>query len=355
MQFRKELLGEIAKTEEIVQGQREIVEATQGSDPALCQRFKEKLKRNEPKLASLKEGLQLVQNSLSIGLVHKAILGYRDHTVSRITSTTSAPTTSTTSTITTETTEATETTEITADARLSTTTKTSRRTKKLLMDLALIQMDCLADTRPQEIYWQENATRPLIRKNTTCNFWDVDSLGNAQETKEHIKVVARLSRSGSYTMGIVSDFRAVTVFGEEDQPGSWKVEAWAITCPRRMDSVSEGTANQWLMGKDWQPFAKAGDSGSFIIAAAGWEYDGHDNKIIMLPKRQEAFLDNGLSHQPFIVGLLFGASPQLDLAYFIPFDAVKSEIESMTGEKLVWPQKRSEALREAKASLPDWL
>lgn len=156
------------------------------------------------------------------------------------------------------------------------------------MDVALIKMGCLADKRPQEIYWQENDVEPRIKKNTTCNLWD--SLGNSQDAEKHIKVVSRLSRSGFYTRGIVSDFKAVTVFEGKGQPASSSLEgeAWAISCPRKFDSVAEARRTQWLMGKDVYPFCRAGDSGSFVIAAAGWEYDGHDNKISMLSDLQEA-------------------------------------------------------------------
>ncbi|GAM39786.1 hypothetical protein TCE0_034r11613 [Talaromyces pinophilus] len=185
-------------------------------------------------------------------------------------------------------------------------------------------------TRAEEIYLQENADNPPIPKNTTCNFWDVDSLVNPQDAEKHIKVVPRLSRSESYTMGIVSDFRAVTVFGEKGQPGSWEVEAWAITCPRRLHSLDDDDPGPW-------PFASPGDSGSFIIAAAGWEYDGHDNKITMLSMRQEALLGrNDYSSQPFIVGLLFATSHDLDIT-------VATETVC------------SEALQEAEERLLSWL
>lgn len=123
----------------------------------------------------------------------------------------------------------------------------------------------------------------------------------------------------------------------------------AITCPRWFNSVEDWKNDPW-------PFAYQGESGSFIIAAAGWKYDGHDNKITKLSIRQEALLGgNNDSSQPFIVGLLFGTSDDLDITYFIPFDAVKAEIEAMTGAKLVWPRKRSEALREAEESLHSWM
>ncbi|KUL91680.1 hypothetical protein ZTR_01273 [Talaromyces verruculosus] len=342
----KKLLKYLAETEERIETQREIIEAVQESDPNVCQRSKNALPIDEPKLVALKEGLQLVQSNLSIGTVHSAKLGYRDYTITSPTS----PTSTTTTHSTTSPTVPTSTIIITTTTTTTTTNTTiARQIEKFLMDLALIKMDCLTDTRAEEIYLQENAENPPIPKNTTCNFWDVDSLVNPQGAEKHIKVVSRLSRSGSYTMGIVSDFRAVTVFGEKGQPGSWEVEAWAITCPRRLHSLDDDEPGPWF-------FASPGDSGSFIIAAAGWEYDGHDNKITMLSMRQEALLGrNDYSSQPFIVGLLFATSHDLDITYFIPFDAVKSEIESMTGEKLVWPQKRSEALQEAEERLLSWL
>ncbi|KAF3404888.1 hypothetical protein DPV78_002968 [Talaromyces pinophilus] len=340
------LLKYLAETEERIETQREIIEVVQESDPNVSQRSKNALSIDEPKLVALKEGLQLVQSNLSIGTVHSAKLGYRDYTITSPTS----PISTTTTLSTTSPTLPTSTIIITTTTTTTTTNTTiTRQIKKFLMDLALIKMDCLTDTRAEEIYLQENADNPPIPKNTTCNFWDVDSLVNPQDAEKHIKVVSRLSRSGTYTTGIVSDFRAVTVFGGKGQPGSWEVEAWAITCPRRLHSLDDDEPGPW-------PFASPGDSGSLIIAAAGWEYDGHDNKIVMLSMRQEALLGrNNYSSQPFIVGLLFATSHDLDITYFIPFDAVKSEIESMTGEKLVWPQKRSESLQEAEERLLSWL
>ncbi|KAI7968691.1 hypothetical protein EIK77_005707 [Talaromyces pinophilus] len=339
----KKFLKYLAETEERIETQHEIIEAVQESDPNVSQLSKNALSIDEPKLVALKEGLQLVQSNLSIGTVHSAKLGYRDYTITSPTSPTSTTTTlSTTSPVL-------PTSTIIITTTTTTNTTITRQIEKFLMDLALIKMDCLTDTRAEEIYLQENADNPPIPKNTTCNFWGVDSLVNPQDAEKHIKVVSRLSRSGSYTMGIVSDFRAVTVVGEKGLPGSWEVESWAITCPRRLHSLDDDEPGPW-------PFASPGDSGSFIIAAAGWEYDGHDNKITMLSMRQEALLGrNNYSSQPFIVGLLFATSHDLDITYFIPFDAVKSEIESMTGEKLVWPQKRSEALQEVEERLLSWL
>ncbi|OKL57563.1 hypothetical protein UA08_07258 [Talaromyces atroroseus] len=114
------------------------------------------------------------------------------------------------------------------------------QTDKLMMDLALIKVDCLADKRPQEVYWQKSAVNPPIWEDTTCNFWEVDSLAASKDAEKHINVVAKLSRSGAYTMGVVSGFKADTIpFYKNGQPTLKKVEAWAITCPRRHESEGD--------------------------------------------------------------------------------------------------------------------
>ncbi|RAO64961.1 uncharacterized protein BHQ10_000973 [Talaromyces amestolkiae] len=295
------LLNEIAKAESRIQTQHEIIESIQEQDPVLFQRLGKSLSINQANLAFLKKDLQLVQSDLHIGSVYKVKLGHSEYKT------------------------------------------TAGQTERLVMDLALLKIkpDCLAHEKPHEIHWKENFEDPIIEKDTTCHFWEVDSLG------EHIKVVSRLSRSGSYTMGTVSNFQAYCVEHEEEgRSGEFKGFAWVITCPRRHGNPDEPDARR--------PFAAPGDSGSFVIAAADWKYDGKENKITMLPSR-EAAVTNDPSQHPFTVGLLFGASDSSDIALFIPFDAVKSEIESMTGEKLVWPQKRTASLKEAKASLPSWM
>lgn len=76
-----------------------------------------------------------------------------------------------------------------------------------------------------------------------------------------------------------------------------------------------------------------------IIAASGWKVAGLDNKVAM-PKTF-----NNCAEKPFVVGLLFGNSSDGSVTYFIQFDAVKSEIESLTGEETVWPPKRSSCVR----------
>lgn len=84
--YEAELREDIAETEQKIKTHRDIIEAVQESDPVLFERFRKSLTIEEPKVASLKEDLQLVQSNLCIGLVHNAKLGYRDH----ITTTTTA-------------------------------------------------------------------------------------------------------------------------------------------------------------------------------------------------------------------------------------------------------------------------
>lgn len=198
------------------------------------------------------------------------------------------------------------------------------------MDLALIKMDCPGAEKPEKIYLKEKTTPPRIPPHVVCETWETDSLGVSHDgdDKNHIKVVGKLSRTGVYSFGIVDDFRAVTFpFMENGVQTKEKHYAWVVSHPA---AYARG------------PFSEAGDSGSFVIAAADWKYSDYDNAVAMPSPQAPLGTRYKASTRPFVVGLIFGGTEDGTLSYFMPSDAVKSEIESLTREKLVWPRKRSD-------------
>lgn len=279
----------VAELEGQILNQTKIIEAVKESDYALAQRFDKHLKLSQSTLIELKDSLQLTERDASIGPVQAARLGYSHYE--------------------------------TASSESSDPART-----KLMMDLALVRMGCLSGKHPREIFLKANEEDPQILEHTTYNSWEVDSLGNSMDAEKHIKVVAKVSRQGVYAMGHVSHFKVDIDVPLQDKNGVkvlQKRSAWAIS-------------TLILNNKD---STRAGDSGSFIIAAHGWDFAGYDNKVAMPTTL------NGCAKKPFVVGLLFGTSADGELTYFIPFDAVKSEIESMTGEEMVWPPKRSSCIQ----------
>lgn len=272
---------------------KEIIDAWKEEDPDLWWQEKKFLEYNESELASAKSTLKLIEQDSYVGSVHNASCG---------------------------------------DTAYSTVSPQS----EIMMDLALIKMDCLGSEGPQKIYPKEKSNTPIIRPHAVCGSWETDSLGISHDGdgKNHIKVVGKLSRSGVYSFGIVNDFRAVAFpFTENDVENKKKHYMWVVSNPA---SYTKGT------------FSRPGDSGSFVIAAADWEHCDFDNRVAM-PSPEASLKTRHESTEPFVVGLLFGASQDFELSYFTPFDAVKSETESLTGEKLVWPRKRSDCVGEAAA------
>lgn len=274
---------------------KECVDAWEEEDPDLAQ-IKSMLESGESELASAESTLELIdKQGPYIGSVYNASIG-------------------------------------------NTVYSTASSQSEIMMDLALIKMHCLGAERPEKIYLKEHKPKnyllPRILPGAVCDTWETDSLGvlHDGDGKHHIKVVGKLSRTGEYTFGIVHEFRAVTFpFMENGVENKKKHYAWVVSNPA---SYSTQTT-----------FSREGDSGSFVIAAADWDYCDYDNRVEM-PSPQAPLKTRYRSDLPFVVGLLFGGSKNEELSYFIPFDAVKSEIESLTGEKMVWPRKRSDWIRD---------
>jgi hypothetical protein len=235
-----------------------------------------------------------------------------------------------------------------------------------VMDIALINMNC---EKPWERSLMESANDPMIPEGTPYHSWEADYLGSPIEAEQHIKVVAKLGK-GFYRMGIVSEFRGVVGF--QDDFGQWQpIYTRTVLRPPRYEMV-RGTGTEIMdltrlelsmletwekAGSDhesdldsWDPetsepiFCEPGDSGSFVIAAADFKYGGYSNRILM-PSTGFSSYANVAAPMPFIVGLLWGHSQKGGVSWMVPFDAVKQEIESMTGEKMVWPQKRTEYMK----------
>lgn len=235
------------------------------------------------------------------------------------------------------------------------------------MDLALITMDC---PEPWERPLMENADGPMIPKNSSYHSWEGDYLGCPNDSEQCIKVVAKLGK-GFYRMGIVSEFlghlklpggveqsnpsytrsvlqppqfQMVKNTGVEvndlDQQEQAIIHAW-VGLPEDHDS-DMGSRNS---GTPPPLFCEHGDSGSFVMAATDFTYGGYTNRLAM-PSTDGLTYANVAAPMPFIVGLLWGHSQNAHISWMIPFDAVKQEIELLTGEIMVWPQKRTEYLKE---------
>jgi hypothetical protein len=283
---KSQLLKDIPSLENEIQMDKEIIEASEKEDPDLCLRIKKFLEIYESQLASAKGALRLIEQDPYVGSVHNASCGNAGY--------------------------------FTVSSQC-----------EIMMDLALIKIDCMGAESPQNIYLKEKIKPPRIQPHAVCDTWETDSLGVSHDGdgKNHIKVIGKLSRSGVYNFGIVNDLRALAFpFTENGVGNEEKHYMWVASSPA---SYSRG------------PFSQAGDSGSFVIAAADWEYCGYDNRVAM-PSPQAPPKTRYESRQPFAVGLLFGGTHDDRLSYFIPFDAVKTEIESLTGEKMVWPRKRTD-------------
>lgn len=282
LKLRKELMD----LEKRIKSRKDMLEANNDEDPESSQKIRKFLALNESRLASMKSALGLINQDSYIGTVYNAMLGDIDY---------------------------------------------SQASCKIMMDLALIKMDCLGAENPQEIYLKARDSLPSIEADATCDFWETDSLGVSRKGNR-IKVVGKLSRSGIYSFGIVNDFRAeLFPFFEYGLKTGKKTYAWAVS------SDTEG-----------EYFSVKGDSGSFVIAAQDWEYQGRDNRVPM-PSGETPLMTKHKCWHPFIVGLLFATTETPPLSYFIPFDAVKSQIESLTGEKLIWPENRTDVLGEVVA------
>lgn len=285
---RYKLLKDIAEYEEKIQKNKKKIDAWEENDPEQSQRLRKTVRTDELLLGSTKSIYELNEQDSYVGSVQTARLGGID-------------------------------------------SSTVSSQCEIMMDLALIKMDMGAKT-PQEIYLKENSRLPEIKPNSTCHFWETDSLGVSHDGdgKDHIKVVGKLSRSGAYRLGIVNDFRAVAYpFTENGVKNDKRFYAWTLSHPASIRM---------------EPFSVPGDSGSFVIAAKDWQYYGFDNRVAMPPPQATAETESEPS-QVFVVGLQFGSTDNSELTYFIPFDEVKSQIESLTGEEMVWPRKCSDCVR----------
>lgn len=235
------------------------------------------------------------------------------------------------------------------------------------IDLALITMDC---PEPWERPLMANANEPMIPKNASYHSWEGDYLGCSNDSEQGIKVVAKLGK-GFYRMGIVSEFLAhlklpggikqsspsytrsvlrppqfqmVQDTGVEvnnlDQQEKAIIDAW-----ERQPEDHDSDMGSWNSETSPPIFCEPGDSGSFVMAATDFKYGGFTNRVAM-PSTDELTYANVAAPMPFIVGLLWGHSQNANISWMIPFDTVKQEIEQLTGEIMVWPQKRTKYLEE---------
>ncbi|GAM35273.1 hypothetical protein TCE0_017r03476 [Talaromyces pinophilus] len=298
----------IPPLEKTVREHKVMIEALKAEhpikDPTLVERLERNLRKNEKDLAPLKSDLHFIEQDPRIGSVHHARLGARN---------------------------------------VGSTTSPNRA----IVDIALVKMSCLAGKSPEEIFLKTNSVDPWIGRRKTCNFWEVDSLGEHNNPEKHINVVAKVSKSGTYSTGIVSAFKAHIFDGlrKNGVKTGEKLYAWTILSRRGYTKPRGPLDMLYNPDESVNTFTSLGDSGSYIMAAADWECGGHDNRVAM-PSEKVKLLGGVDGREPFVVGLLFGAHTTDDVTYFMSMDMVKSEIESMTGEKMVWPQNRTEYLEK---------
>lgn len=242
------------------------------------------------------------------------------------------------------------------------------------MDIALITMNC---EQPWDKPLMESAKDPMIPKGMTYHTWEGDYLGSPMDAKQHIKVVAKLGK-GVYKMGIVSEFVAYVRI--RDAHGNWQRSyTRSVLRPPVFQmvkgtgvEVNDLTSLEEIFLKRWEElfkryerrppnrrgeipsldditppaFCEKGDSGAFVIASTTFEYGSYFNKVAMPSTEDFSTYANVLAPMPFVVGMVWGSSKNAGVSFIVPFDAVKQEIEKLTGETMVWPQKRTEYLRE---------
>lgn len=202
---------------------------------------------------------------------------------------------------------------------------------QLMMDVGLINLNPSFGKNPQnELYFPEEDY--FNGGVANCNTWSVEGLG------KDVKVVAKLGRVGSRSWGIVNSFRADIMLPlyVNNVGGPRIVSGWAVSTPWPWAKDSVTMLNS---EKPVEHFALPGESGSFIVASARWSVP--DNELESI-NDIASWLCPDADDEVFVVGLLFaGNQVESDLGYFIPFDAVKKEIEDLTGEEMVWPRDRS--------------
>lgn len=215
-----------------------------------------------------------------------------------------------------------------------------------LMDLALITMDC---DEPWERPLMESADEPKIPKGTPYHSWEGDHLGNPNDAEQHIKVVAKLGK-GFYRMGVVSEFHAYMAVRPEHGPLKTVYTQPILRPPRfqkgKGTEVEVGDLARQEFETPPQAFFEHGDSGAFVIASTEFTYGDYSNRVAMPSTQGFSSYANVAAPMPFVVGVGWGLSENVGISWMMPFGAVKQEIENLTGETMVWPQKRTEYLKE---------
>jgi hypothetical protein len=318
------LYNSISTLEKDIMSMRTVVEATKEQNVRLWQDTKKALEIKERELAFYRTHLDLIEKDRYIGLVQNAKLGHGNYFLS-------CP---------------------------------WQDKLEHVMDVALITMNL---DQPWALPLMESAHEPKIREGTSYYCWEGDYLGNPNDTENHIKVVAKLGK-GVYRMGVVSEFVAIIFYGGDwrpaftraiVQPPQYELADGTGTANIDLEKIERAIIEAWETGSadhesdidSWDTetsdpiFCEPGDSGAFVIAAADFKYGAYNNRVAM-PSTEFFSYASIAAGMPFLVGMLWGHSQRGNLSWIIPFEAVKQEIESLTGEEMAWPQKRTEYLKE---------
>ncbi|KAH8689558.1 hypothetical protein BGW36DRAFT_433562 [Talaromyces proteolyticus] len=157
----------------------------------------------------------------------------------------------------------------------------------------------------------------LVSLETLKTWADVEALFANAHQADVTQIVTKFGRGAGFTQGMLDgikvDINLSLAHNEQEQI----VSAWAVR--------SFPTRGSFLL---------SGDSGSFIFTREYWKVPGFKDVLkIPLPKIRNRPRDL------IVLGLLFARSLDAELAYFIPFEAVKKEVEAMTGGEVTWPVK----------------
>lgn len=165
----------------------------------------------------------------------------------------------------------------------------------LCMDIALIDVTKMK-VKPEDC--QFNGKWPFGRRDGDLfDTWETVNLSRRLALKE---TVAKIGRTSGVTTGSLHNIQGDIdiVLGDEKHKS---LAVYVVHYASKMDY-----------------FALPGDSGCFIFAKAFSSADTDTNK-----------------HR--VIGLLIGATRNGNLGYFIPFDAIIDEIETLTGGTVIWP------------------
>lgn len=178
--------------------------------------------------------------------------------------------------------------------------------KALAMNVALIDVTDSVPS-PESVVLPED---PLFSPSSgeIWTFWDTKDL-TTEGVRADPRVLSIHGRTSGFSHGILHGIEVKIDLGLEERNGTKQyLSAYAILP---------------LLKKH---FSTKGDSGAFVFTGSKWGAENNPNTLSNDP--------------PVVVGMIFADSESTGFGYFIPFDALVAEIESLTGGKVIWPSKR---------------